>query len=80
MYVQRNTEERSRIIVAVESNKYCMCVCVRTRPRVRPYAMALGRVHVPTCSLAYLACNSNAPYCDVICAAFCSTKFFDIIS
>jgi hypothetical protein len=36
-----------------------LCVCVRGGAR------ACGRVYA--CSLAYLACDMYAPYCDVIC-------------
>ena len=35
---------------------------------------------VRACSLAYLVCNSYAPYCEVICGLSVSTIFFDIIS
>jgi hypothetical protein len=50
-----------------------MCVCVRARDR--------GRVHaLCACSLAYPACNSLAPYRDVICSPSSSATFFDIIS
>jgi hypothetical protein len=41
-----------------------MWVCVRER----------------ACSLAYPACNSYAPYCDVICGPSASITFFDIVT
>ena len=44
----------------------CVCVCVC--------------MPMQACSLAYPACNSYAPYCDVICDPSGSTIFFDIIS
>ena len=37
-------------------------------------------IRVRACSLAYPACNSCAPYCDVIGVFSDSTKYFDIIS
>ena len=37
-------------------------------------------VYVRVCSLPYPACNSYAPYCDVICGPSGSTAFLDIIS
>jgi hypothetical protein len=45
---------------------YLWCVCLRACVRA--------------CTLAYPACNSYAPYCDVICGPSGSTIFFDIVS
>jgi hypothetical protein len=72
MYVQRNVEARSRIIVAVE--KRFVCPCVR-EPRRVGFCM-----RARACSLAYPAFNAYAPYCHVIYGPSCSTTFFDIIS
>ena len=51
---------------------------------VRAFVRVLGRMgvcmRVRPCILAYSACNTYAPYCDVICGHFASTIFFDIIS
>jgi hypothetical protein len=54
-----------------KNNKYCIFVrvCMRTCAFVRTRA----------CSLDYPACNSYAPYCDVICG-LCGTSKFVIIS
>jgi hypothetical protein len=49
-----------------KSNKCYICVCAGARVRA--------------CSLAYQACKSYAPHCDVICGPSGSTIFFDIIS
>jgi hypothetical protein len=53
-----------------------LCVCARMR--IRACAQAHGRAYA--CSLAYPACNSYAPYCDVTCGSSGSTMFFAIIS
>ena len=71
-----------------ESNKYyifvCVCVCVSARAclRVLEIVGVCMRVcmRVCACSLAYPACNSYAPCCDVICGTLAllslSTLFF----
>jgi hypothetical protein len=45
MYVERNTEALSRIIVAVEKNKYYLLVCMCVRACVRVGTRAHGHVH-----------------------------------
>jgi hypothetical protein len=62
-----------RIIVAVEKQyEYylldCVCVCGN-----------MG-AWVCACSLANPACNTNAPYCDIIWGPSVSTRFFNTIS
>jgi hypothetical protein len=63
MYVLRNTEARSRIIVAVEKQqglRINICLCMRA------------------CSLAYAACDAYTPYCDVglLCQEVSINTFF----
>jgi hypothetical protein len=87
MYVQRNIVAHLRITVAVEKQyvlHICVCVCVCVCVCMQVF------VHVPRCtdmcmhrhtrSLAYPACNSYVPYCDVICGPSVYTTFFNIIS
>ena len=83
MYVQRNTEAHSRIIVAVEKQyEYYLLVCVCMRARACMWIRGHMGVcmRISACSLANAACNAYAPYCDVICGPSVSTQFFDIIS
>jgi hypothetical protein len=70
MYVYRNTDERSRIIVVVKKRNIlhiCLCAYVCTRVRV---LRVPRRVRVRVCSVAYPTCNSYAPCSDVICGFF----------
>ena len=63
MYVERNIEAPSRIIVDVKKQyEYYLLVCVCMR----------------ACSLANPASNAYAPYCDVIRGPSVYTIFFDI--
>jgi hypothetical protein len=70
----------SESLLPWERNKYYICVCMHARA----FVCVPGRVgmcmRVSSCSLAYPACNSYAPYCDVICGPSSSAIFFDIIS
>jgi hypothetical protein len=52
MYVQRNTEARSRIIVvekAISTAYLSVCVCARARVRACVYARERGRLHAHAC-------------------------------
>ena len=54
----------------------CVCMCKHMRVGAR----ARRRVHACARLLpCYPACNTYAPYCDVIFGLSDSTKFFDII-
>ena len=79
MYVQRNTEAHSRVIVAVEKH-YVLLIALR----VHACILVSGRVgvcmRIRACDLANPACNAYAPYCDVIYGPLFSTVFFDIVS
>ena len=60
-----------------KNNKYyifCLCACVCA------YVCLGACICVRACSRAYPACNSYAPYSDVICGPFVSTILFDIMS
>ena len=70
MYLQRNSEARSRSLLPWKGNITYLRVCARARVRAR----ARGRVRA--CSLPYPACILYAPYCGLSG----STTFFDIIS
>jgi hypothetical protein len=62
MYVIRNIQVRSRIIVAVEKQEILLislCACARLWIPVR--------MRLRACSLANPECNAYASYCDVIC-------------
>jgi hypothetical protein len=48
-----------------KSNKYC--ICVRVRKCVRVSGDVGVRMRVRACSLAYPACNKNAPYYGGLC-------------
>ena len=80
MYVQSNTEALSRIIVAVEKQKYYIFLCLCARSCVRVFGRVGVCMRVRACSLAFPACNFYALYCDVICDPSGPTKYFDIIS
>jgi hypothetical protein len=56
-----------------KSNKYYIFVRACVRPRRVGVCM-----RVLSYSLAYPACKSYAPCCDVICGPFGSTIFFDM--
>ena len=56
----------------------CVRVCARANERVPGSVGVCMRVRA--CSCVYPACNSYAPYCDVICGPSGSNSFFDIIS
>ena len=71
VYVLRNTEARSRIIV---------WVCERALAIARADARKRRNVHVRACRLAYPACNAYAPYYVAICGLSGPTTFFAIIS
>jgi hypothetical protein len=60
-------------LLSWKSSKLCLSVCVQVLEYVRVWgASERKRVY----SLAYPACNAYAPYCDVICSPWGSTKFF----
>jgi hypothetical protein len=67
-----------------KSNKYYIFVCVRADVRVYVRMWLPGSVGVwmllRAYRLAYPACNSHPPRCDVICGPNGSTVFFNIIS
>jgi hypothetical protein len=68
MCIWRNTEARSRIIVAVEKHHVLhICVCVWVCMRVR------------ACCHAHPAGTTYAPYYGVICGPSGSITFFYII-
>jgi hypothetical protein len=63
------------------SNKYYVfvCVCVRARAFVRVPGGVGVCMCMSACSLAYPACHSYAPYCDVILARR-SPQYFSTFS
>jgi hypothetical protein len=64
MYVQRNIEERSQIIVA-EKMQNVLHISVHACVWMPGFVGVCMSVRV--CSLAYPACNAYTPYCNVIC-------------
>ena len=79
MYVLCNSEGPSRVIVAVEKQQELLIdLCVRACMLVA-YRMGVC-MRMNACSLANLAWNAYAPYCDVVCDLSLSTIFFGIIS
>jgi hypothetical protein len=76
MQLRTNSQARSRTHCcrgkAITITHLCLCV--------RASVFSRACTHVLACSLAYTACNSYAPYSDVICGPSSSTIFFDIIS
>jgi hypothetical protein len=81
LYVERNIDLRLRIIVAVEKkNKYYIFAWPCARASVRVPGSVGACLRVRAYSLAYPACNSNAPQCDFLYGSSGSTIFFDINS
>jgi hypothetical protein len=54
-------------------------MCAGSRERGRVHARARVRACVRAWSLAYAACKTYAPYCDVTCGPSVSAIFFDIL-
>jgi hypothetical protein len=81
MSEQRDTQARSRFIVAVRKQYYLLaCVCMLARARMWVPRRVGVCMRISACSPANPARRVYGQYCDIICGPSVFTIFFDIIS